>query len=69
MIRPEPCFNCGARGSCSHRTVEDVELAPAAEVKIGQGNANSPWGARGNPAGKARERIVEAFKLFEPRKG
>lgn len=62
MIRPEPCFKCGSRGSCRHRTVEDVELAPLAPSMKGKGNLNSPWGAKGNPAGKAKQRILDALK-------
>ena len=65
MIRAEPCFQCGARASCRHRAVEDVMLAPVVQAKIGQGNLNSPWGAKGNPAGPARERIIAAFNLFK----
>jgi hypothetical protein len=62
MVRAEPCFNCGARGSCRHREVEDVELAPMRPVMTGKGNLNSPWGKKGNPAGKARQRILDALK-------
>lgn len=63
MIRPEPCFNCGARASCRHREVDDVELPVlkrAAHVR--PGNVNNPWGAKGNPAGKARQRMIDMLK-------
>lgn len=62
MIRPDPCFKCGARASCHHRAVEDVELPFLKPSARGHGNLNSPWGAKGNPAGKARQRIMDAMK-------
>lgn len=72
MIRAEPCFRCGARASCRHREVEDVALPPLGRLSPtgsfiviggkGQGNKNSPWGAKGNPAGVARRRILDAMK-------
>jgi hypothetical protein len=62
MIRAEPCFRCGARGSCRHRAVDDVALPAIRPGARGKGNLNSPWGKRGNPAGKARQRIIDAMK-------
>jgi hypothetical protein len=62
MVRPEPCFRCGARASCRHRAVEDVQLAPISFKPRGTGNLNSPWGAKGNPAGKAKQRILDQLR-------
>jgi hypothetical protein len=63
VIRPEPCFNCGARGSCRHREVEDVALQPLVVREDGRRtHAHSLWGSKGNPAGKSRQRIIEAMK-------
>lgn len=62
MIRPDPCFRCGARGSCKHRQVVDVDLPQMRESQRGKGNLNSPWGAKGNPAGKARQRLIDGMK-------
>lgn len=63
MIRPEPCFRCASRGSCRHRVVDDVALPAMRPSMKGRGNLNSPWGAKGNPSGKARQRILDALKV------
>lgn len=63
MIRSDPCYRCGARASCKHREVDDVQLPPLGRRdNVITGNVHSPWGAKGNSAGKARKRILEGLK-------
>lgn len=74
MIRPEPCFRCGARGSCKHREVDDVPLPrlgrkpSTADFDSRQFNGrsqkapNSPRGKKGNPRRSQFQKIIDSLK-------
>jgi hypothetical protein len=59
---PRTLFQMRLAGSCRHRTVEDVELAPLRPEHARQGQSQLTVGAKGNPAGKAKQRILDALK-------
>lgn len=68
----EGCPLCGVRGDvgCKHQPASGFPppaINDSAPKKKRAGNLNSPWGAKGNPAGPAAQRIKDGLqKMLKP---
>lgn len=60
----EPCTYCGTRGDigCKHQVAHGAAPIAYTDPAKPKANYHSPWGAKGNPAGPARERLLESLK-------